>query len=88
MKRTNPRRYSIEGMGDWGIAEGLIYSNWEEADLISHILEMLKIKGIPIYRDFKGLDFGYANDPTAMSCILLTRINTKFLFTMKFIVLN
>lgn len=32
MKRTNPRRYSIEGMGDWGIAEGLIYSNWEEAD--------------------------------------------------------
>lgn len=72
MKRTNPRRYSIEGLGDWGIAEGLIYSNWEEADFdISYFRDVKNKKGIPIYRDFKGLDFGYANDPTAMSCIFV-----------------
>lgn len=27
MKVQNPRRYRIEGDGDWGIAEGLIYTN-------------------------------------------------------------
>jgi len=27
MQKNNPRRYRIEGEGEWGIAEGLIYTN-------------------------------------------------------------
>ena len=30
MKKQNPRRYRIEGDGEWGIAEGLIYTNFEQ----------------------------------------------------------
>ncbi len=30
MKRNNPRRYRVAGLGDWGIVEGLVYENWEE----------------------------------------------------------
>ena len=32
MKEENPRRYSIEGLGEWGIAEGLVFENWQELD--------------------------------------------------------
>ena len=30
MKRRNPRRYRVAGLGEWGISEGLVYENWEE----------------------------------------------------------
>ena len=30
MKKNNPRRYQVAGLGNWGIVEGLIYENWEE----------------------------------------------------------
>ena len=30
MKKNNPRRYRVAGLGDWGIVEGLVFENWEE----------------------------------------------------------
>lgn len=30
MKKRNPRRYRVAGLGEWGIVDGLIYENWEE----------------------------------------------------------
>lgn len=42
MKRTNPRRYEIEGLGNWGIAEGLIYNNWQELDFDPYVLKNMK----------------------------------------------
>ena len=30
MKKQNPRRYKVAGLGDWGIVDGLVYENWEE----------------------------------------------------------
>ena len=59
MKNNNPRRYSIEGLGEWGIAEGLVFSNWT--------VEEFDIKTINAKRVY-GLDFGY-NDPTALICV-------------------
>lgn len=61
MKRRNPRRYRVAGLGEWGISEGLIYENWEELifdpqDIYSKA-RWLK----PVY----GLDFGYTTSPTA-----------------------
>lgn len=60
MKTQNPKRYRIEGLGEWGVAEGLIYDNWEVKDF--NIQEVLNA---PIrFVSCNGMDFGY-NDPTA-----------------------
>ena len=59
MQKNNSRRYRIEGEGEWGIAEGLIYTNVrvEEFD----VDEIRKIKGI---KAAFNLDFGFT-DPNA-----------------------
>lgn len=63
MKKNNPRRYRVAGLGEWGIVEGLVYENWEEKNFnLEHIK---KIKGI---KSAFGLDFGYTNDPSALWC--------------------
>lgn len=57
MKKNRPNRYRVAGLGDWGIAEGLIYDNWRVEDLS---------KLIPSFdRRYNGLDFGWV-DPTAL----------------------
>lgn len=72
MKEENPRRYSIEGLGEWGIAEGLVYENWQELDFDYEHMKWEKDKyDNPIYRDLAGLDFGYTNDPTAFIALLV-----------------
>lgn len=66
MKTDNPRRYKIEGLGEWGIAEGLVYDNWKELDFsISEMLSKVDRFDRPVYKNFYGLDFGFSNDPTA-----------------------
>ena len=32
MKDTNFRQYAVAGLGEWGVAEGLIYENFEMLD--------------------------------------------------------
>lgn len=62
MAERNPRRYRIEGDGDWGIAEGLIYTNvaCEEFDR-----DALRAK--PGIKAAFNLDFGFT-DPNAFVC--------------------
>ena len=74
MKVTNPRRYKIEGLGEWGIAEGLIYENFEEREF--DVNEIKKRKGI---KSAFGLDFGYTADPTAFIASLVD-MNNKEIF--------
>lgn len=57
MKRNNPRRYQVAGLGAWGIVDGLIYENFKEQEFT---LEQVKK-----YKSAFGLDFGYTNDPSA-----------------------
>lgn len=66
MKRNNPRRYRVAGLGEWGIVDGLVYENWEER--LFSIDEVRKTPGI---KSAFGLDFGYTNDPTALFCGLI-----------------
>ena len=71
MKEENPRRYSIEGLGEWGIAEGLVFENWQELDFNPEELKrQLDRNDNPKYRQLHGLDFGYTNDPTAFIALL------------------
>lgn len=57
MKKRNPRRYKVAGLGDWGIVEGLVYENWKE-----QIFTLDDVRGL---HTVCGLDFGYTNDPSA-----------------------
>lgn len=76
MKLNNPRRYNIEGLGNWGIAEGLVYSNFEELDF-----NIEDIKKRPNVKSAFGLDFGYTNDPTAFIASLIDLNNMEiFIF--------
>lgn len=69
MRINNPRRYQIEGLGEWGIAEGLIYDNFE---LKEFDVQALRSKaGI---KSAFGLDFGFT-DPTAFVASLIDEPN-------------
>ncbi len=60
MERENPRRFAVAGRGDWGIVDGLIYDNWQ--------VQAFDVEALPDpwkYKRVYGLDYGYANDPTA-----------------------
>lgn len=65
MKRTNPRRYNVVGLGNWGVVDGLVYERWKE--------QRFTLEDLP--KDAQsafGLDFGYTNDPTALFCGFLS----------------
>lgn len=66
MKKNNPRRYQVAGLGEWGVTNGLVYENFFEMDF--DVEEIKKRKNIV---SIFGLDFGYTNDPTALFCGLV-----------------
>ena len=70
MKVNNPRRYQVAGLGNWGIVDGLIFENWKEEQFN---IDDIKVNCESIF----GLDFGYTNDPTALFCGLLDKVNKK-----------
>ena len=81
MRDTNYRRYAVAGLGQWGVAEGLVYENFEVIDFEFdekgnvHLTTACggaspqgEAVGVIEYwklRHFFGLDYGYTNDPTA-----------------------
>lgn len=56
--RTNPRRARIVCDGDWGVAEGLVFENFQvkEFDPIEKIKQ--------VQETTHGMDYGFTNDPT------------------------
>lgn len=72
MKKNNPRRYQVAGLGNWGIVEGLVYENWEEKEF--DVNKISKRKGV---KSAFGLDFGYTNDPSAFFCGLIDVANKE-----------
>ena len=73
MKRNNPKRYQVAGLGEWGAVDGLIYENWEEKEFNWRQL-LLNNENL---KTVFGLDFGYTNDPTAFFCGILDNENKK-----------
>jgi phage terminase large subunit len=82
MKVKNPRRYDIEGKGNWGIAEGLIFENWQELEFdIEAMKRSLDTYDRPKYKQLFGMDFGYTNDPTAFIALMVDEKNKEiFIF--------
>ena len=87
MKKNNPRRYRVAGLGEWGIVDGLIYENWHEEQFT--IMNKGEYNKLPeeerpedvIFADniksAYGLDFGYTNDPSAFFVGFLDVANKK-----------
>lgn len=73
MKKNNPKRYQVAGLGEWGVVDGLIYENWEEKEFNWRQL-LLNNENL---KTVFGLDFGYTNDPTAFFCGILDNENKK-----------
>ncbi len=57
--------WKVYGLGELGMLEGVVFSNWKQIDTIPKEARLVGI----------GLDFGYTNDPT--SCIEIYRHNEK-----------
>lgn len=77
MKIKRPNRYRVAGLGEWGIAEGLVYNNWEILDFDA--IELLK-KDFSLEAAF-GLDFGFTNDPSAFIAVIVDLRNKRlFIF--------
>ncbi len=89
MRDTNYRRYVVAGLGEWGVADGLIYENFEILDfdfdekgnLIyknqdNDAAEPYKLEFWEI-RHFFGLDYGYTNDPTAFIAFAVNPIEKE-----------
>lgn len=58
--RTNPRRARIVCDGEWGVAEGLVFENFQVKDF-DPIEKIKEIKEVT-----HGQDYGYTNDPTTL----------------------
>ena len=71
MQKNNPRRFRIEGEGEWGIAEGLIYDKVEYKDF-----DIQAIRNLPDIKSAFGLDFGFT-DPTAFVCMMIDNANKR-----------
>ena len=67
MKKNNPRRYQVAGLGEWGVTDGLVYENWRESEFDWREILNKRQKAKAVF----GLDFGYTNDPAAFFCGIL-----------------
>lgn len=70
MRLNEPRRYQVEGLGNWGIAEGLVYERWTVQEF--NVDELRKT-----HKAYFGLDFGYVADATAFVCVMHDDVNKK-----------
>ena len=61
MRRNNPRKYQVFGLGEWGATGKTIFDNWEVRNF--NINDVFKSH--PNIQQYFGLDWGYANDPSA-----------------------
>lgn len=76
MRLTNYRKYEVAGLGHWGIAEGLVYENWEVKAFDKDALGVSDETDWQ-YRHFFGLDYGYTNDPTAFIAFAVNPISRE-----------
>ena len=68
-KKTNPRYYNIYALGNWGTADGLIFSN-----VTTRLIKEAETIGLEYVQ---GLDFGYTNDPSAFNQTYIDMKNKK-----------
>lgn len=64
MRESNPSRYRVAGLGEWGMEGGAVFEEWRDdpahyKDRIgTHVIEPFDIP--PEWKIYRGFDFGYA----------------------------
>lgn len=67
----NPRRARIVCDGDWGVAEGLVFTNF-------HVREFDWFKEFKRTQEIAhGMDFGFSNDPTTVVSTIVDKENKR-----------
>jgi phage terminase large subunit len=59
VRKGNKNWWQVYGLGQLGVIEGRIYSDWLQIDDVPHEAKLERY----------GLDFGYSNDPTAIVAV-------------------
>ncbi len=88
MKKENYRKFTVAGLGEWGIAEGLVFENWQELEFDIKDLGIERDEKGEVttdeswkYKHFFGLDYGYTNDPTAFIAFAVNKVDKEiFIF--------
>lgn len=82
MKKNNPSRYEVAGLGKWGIAEGLVFNNFSKKSFdVSEMINQKYADRTPKYKMAFGLDFGFSVDPTAfVSSLVDTRNKELYIY--------
>lgn len=69
--KTNPRRSRIVCDGEWGVAEGLVFDNFEVVDFdVEKTIQRVKETSV-------GMDFGFTQDPTTLICVAVDLANKE-----------
>lgn len=68
-KKSNPRYYNIYALGNWGTADGLVFSNVSQ--------RLIRQEEVQFLECVQGLDFGYTNDPTAFHISYVDKAQKK-----------
>lgn len=75
MKQKYPRRYSVEGCGNWGISEGLIFA--ENENWIEQEFDYTQIDGTLCV----GVDWGFIDPTSIIQSILVEETKTIYVFS-------
>lgn len=67
MKRTNPAYYEIYANGEFATLDKLIYTNWEVKSFDYRQILKEYTGSLAVF----GTDFGYVNDPTAFTAVVI-----------------
>lgn len=69
--KTNPRRARIVCDGEWGVAEGLVFDNFEVVDFdVEKTIQRVK-------ETSAGMDFGFTQGPTTLICVAVDLANKE-----------
>ena len=70
MKLTNPKKYNILGLGNWGICEGMVFENWcvQPFDY-KKMLTMKSYINTQKYIECYGLDWGWVDESAVIASL-------------------
>jgi len=75
MEISNPVYYKVYCLGEFATLDKLIFNNW--TDTCFNYKEILKADIKDNIEAVFAIDFGYTNDPTAIVCALIDRVDKK-----------
>ena len=81
MKSQNPKKYNILGLGNWGIAEGLVFENWVVQPFdYQKMLTAKSYLNTNKFREVYGLDFGWTDPTTVTFALVSETTNELFIY--------